>query len=156
MCIFSKVLILLVSFLWQKVTAVTNFGHCAHFVISVVQYQCFGSWKMSSRWTMLESYVYEIPVYVSWVLFNIILESSHCFLKCDRNSRCRCWFAWNFGWILYVSTTPIFWWSHGSLSLLFVMKIMVWHFVRDCHKVMTTLILTLPSKCCCGDFHKIS
>ncbi len=34
--------------------------------------------------------------------------------------------------------------SHGSLSLPFVMKGMVCHFVRDSHKVMTALIVVLP------------
>ncbi len=34
----------------------------------------------------------------------------------------------------------------GSLSLLFVMKVMVWYFVSNCHKVMTALIVVLPSK----------
>jgi hypothetical protein len=33
--------------------------------------------------------------------------------------------------------------SHGSLSLLFVMKVMVCHFVRDSHEVMTALIVVL-------------
>jgi hypothetical protein len=39
-----------------------------------------------------------------------------------------------------------------SLSLLFMMKVMVWHFVSDSHKVMTALIVVLPSNCCCGVF----
>jgi hypothetical protein len=30
--------------------------------------------------------------------------------------------------------------SHGSSSLLFVMKVMVCHFVSDSHEVMTALI----------------
>jgi hypothetical protein len=34
--------------------------------------------------------------------------------------------------------------SHGSLSLSFVMKMMVCHFARDSHEVMTALILMLP------------
>ncbi len=34
--------------------------------------------------------------------------------------------------------------SHGSLSLLFVMKVMVCHFVSDSHEVMTALIVMLP------------
>jgi hypothetical protein len=34
--------------------------------------------------------------------------------------------------------------SHGSSSLLFVMKVMVCHFVRDSHEVMTALIVMLP------------
>jgi hypothetical protein len=40
--------------------------------------------------------------------------------------------------------------SHGSLSLLFVMKVMVRHFVSNSDEVMTTLIVVFPSKCCCG------
>jgi hypothetical protein len=34
--------------------------------------------------------------------------------------------------------------SHGSLSLLFVMKVIVCHFVSDSHEVMTALIVVLP------------
>jgi len=34
--------------------------------------------------------------------------------------------------------------SHGSSSLPFVMKVMVCHFVSDCHDVMTALIVVLP------------
>ncbi len=34
--------------------------------------------------------------------------------------------------------------SHGSLSLPFVMKVMVCHFVSDFHEVMTALIVVLP------------
>jgi hypothetical protein len=33
--------------------------------------------------------------------------------------------------------------SHGSLSLLFVMKVMVCHIVSDSHEVMTALIVVL-------------
>ncbi len=42
--------------------------------------------------------------------------------------------------------------SHGSLSLQFMMEVMVWHFVSECHKVLNTLIVTLPLKSCSGDF----
>jgi hypothetical protein len=34
--------------------------------------------------------------------------------------------------------------SRGSLSLPFVMKVMVCHFVSDSHEVMTALIVVLP------------
>jgi hypothetical protein len=34
--------------------------------------------------------------------------------------------------------------SHGSSSLLFVMKVMVYHFVNDSHEVMTTPVVVLP------------
>ncbi len=34
--------------------------------------------------------------------------------------------------------------SHGSSSLLFVMKVMVYHFVNDSHEVMIALIVILP------------
>jgi hypothetical protein len=79
-------------------------------------------------------------------------ESSHCFWKGNRNSGCR----------LCIMVCPSFWkdyymliythcWelmnsvgSHGSLSLLFVMKVMVCHFVSDSHEVMTALIVVLP------------
>jgi uncharacterized membrane protein len=34
--------------------------------------------------------------------------------------------------------------SHGSLSLPFIMKVMVCHLVSDSHEVMTALIVMLP------------
>jgi hypothetical protein len=34
--------------------------------------------------------------------------------------------------------------SHGSLSLLFMMKVMVCHFVSNSHEVMIALIVVLP------------
>ncbi len=34
--------------------------------------------------------------------------------------------------------------SHGSLSLPFVMKVIVCHFVSDFHEVMTALVVMLP------------
>jgi hypothetical protein len=34
--------------------------------------------------------------------------------------------------------------SHGSLSLPFVMKVMVCHFVSDSHEVINALIVVLP------------
>jgi len=89
---------------------------------------------------------------VSWVLANITSESSHCFWKSNRNSGRR----------LCIMVCPSFWedyymliythcWelmnsvgSHGSLSLPFVMKVMVCHFVSDSHEVMTALIVVLP------------
>ncbi len=89
---------------------------------------------------------------VSWVLANIATESSHCFRKGNRNSGHR----------LFIMVCPSFWedyyiliythcWelmnsvgSHGSSSLLFVMKVMVCHFVSDSHDVMTALNVVLP------------
>jgi hypothetical protein len=44
--------------------------------------------------------------------------------------------------------------TNGSLSLLFMMKVMVWHFVSNSHKVVTALVM-LPPKCC-RDFSAIS
>jgi len=35
--------------------------------------------------------------------------------------------------------------SHGSSSLLFMMKVMVCHFVSNSHDVITALIVVLPS-----------
>jgi len=46
--------------------------------------------------------------------------------------------------------------SHGSLSLLFVMKVMVWHFMSDSHRVLATLIIMLSCNRCCGDFSAVS
>ncbi len=42
--------------------------------------------------------------------------------------------------------------SHGSSSLLFMMKVMVWHFVSNSHKVTTALIVMLPSNWCLWRF----
>jgi len=42
--------------------------------------------------------------------------------------------------------------SHGSLSLPYTVKVMVWHFVSNSHEVMTALIVMLPSNCCFRDF----
>ncbi len=85
-------------------------------------------------------------------LANITSESSHCFRKGNRNSGHR----------LCIMVCPSFWedyymliythcWelmntvgSHGSLSLPFVMKVMVCCFVSDSHEVMTALIVVLP------------
>jgi hypothetical protein len=36
--------------------------------------------------------------------------------------------------------------SHGSSSMLFVMNVKVWHFLSNSHKVMTALIVIVPSK----------
>jgi hypothetical protein len=41
--------------------------------------------------------------------------------------------------------------SHGSLLMLFVVKVMVLCFVSNSHKVMTALIVMLPLNCCFGD-----
>jgi hypothetical protein len=46
--------------------------------------------------------------------------------------------------------------SHGSLLLLLMVKVMVWHFVSNPHKVMTTPIIMLSSKCCCAVFSETS
>jgi hypothetical protein len=46
--------------------------------------------------------------------------------------------------------------SHCSLSLLFVMKVMVQHFMSDSHKVLAALIIMLSCNCCCGDFSAVS
>jgi hypothetical protein len=47
--------------------------------------------------------------------------------------------------------------SHGPLSQLFMTKVMmVWDLVGDSYKVMATLIVMLPSKCCHRDFSTVS
>ncbi len=43
------------------------------------------------------------------------------------------------------------WVCNGCSSLLFLMKVIVWQFVSNSHKVMTALIVKLSSNCC-GDF----
>jgi hypothetical protein len=46
--------------------------------------------------------------------------------------------------------------SHGSLSLPFVMKVMVCHFVSDSHEVMTDCTHCRVTYNCCGDFSATS
>jgi hypothetical protein len=53
-----------------------------------------------------------------------------------------------FGQLVTNKSTRTVWswwslWSHGSLLLLIMMKIMLWHFVGDDHTVMTGLILVM-------------
>ncbi len=89
---------------------------------------------------------------VSLVLANITSESSHCFRKCNRNSGRRLCimvcpsFSVDFYMLFYTHCWELMnsVGSHGSLSLPFVMKVMVCHFVSDSHEVMTALIVTLP------------
>ncbi len=89
---------------------------------------------------------------VSWVLANITSESSHCFRKGNRNSGRRlCIMVCPSSWEDYYMLIYTHCWelmnsvgSHGSLSLPFVMKVMVCHFVSNSHEVMTALIVVLP------------
>ncbi len=91
-----------------------------------------------------------------FVLDNVMTKSSCCFWKCKRNSGHRYLHnglpeIWVDCHILVYTHCPELMKSvksHGSLSLLFMMKLMVWHFVSDSHKVMTILIIMLPSNCC--------
>jgi len=76
--------------------------------------------------------------YVSWVLANIMTESSCCFRKCGGNLGPRFWADYHI--LIYIHCWE---WmqslgSHGSSSLLFVMKVKVWHFVRNSHKAVMT------------------
>jgi hypothetical protein len=45
--------------------------------------------------------------------------------------------------------------SHGSLSVLFMMRVMVWCFVSNTHKVMTAFIVMSPSRCCSWVFSTV-
>jgi hypothetical protein len=82
-------------------------------------------------------------------LVNVLTESSHCFQECFRSSGLRCLyngFAQKFGWITVYLSMPTVrsWWSQwGSLSLLFMMKLMVWHVVSNTHKVMTISVVVI-------------
>ncbi len=84
-------------------------------------------------------------------LNNIIMESFHCFWECDRNSGCRfcimvCMklladyylLIYTQCWVLMKSLG-----RHGSLSLLFVMKVMVRHFL------WATLVRSWPHSLLC-------
>jgi len=76
-----------------------------------------------------------------------------CNIKCNRNSTCRfCTIVCLKFLIDYFLLIHTHWWelmksvsSHGSLSLLFVIKVMVWDFVSNFHKVMTPLVVILSS-----------
>jgi hypothetical protein len=82
----------------------------------------------------------------------ITSESSHCFRKGSRNSGRRlCIMVCPSIWEDYYMLIYTHCWElmnsvgcHGSLSLPFVMKVMVCHFVGDSHEVMTALIVVLP------------
>jgi len=86
------------------------------------------------------------------VLTNITSKSSHCFWKCNRNSRHKlCIMVCPSSWEDYYMLIYTHCWelmnlvhSHSSSSLRFVMKVMVCHFVSDSHEVMTALIVVLP------------
>jgi hypothetical protein len=41
--------------------------------------------------------------------------------------------------------------SHGSLSLLFMMKVTIQHYMSDSHEVMTSLIVHVTFDGSCGD-----
>jgi len=75
-------------------------------------------------------------------LANLMTGSSHCFWNFDGNSGCRfcvmfCLKLWADSSILiYIHHLELMKsvGSHGSLSLLFMTKVMVWHFVSNSHK----------------------
>jgi hypothetical protein len=83
-------------------------------------------------WAKWQCYwVFCLISYVSWVLANIMTESSCCFWECNWNSGWRFWVAQILGWLLYTYMYTHCWdmiksvGSHGSLSLLFMTKAMV-------------------------------
>jgi hypothetical protein len=78
-------------------------------------------------------------------------ETSSRFWKCKRNSGHRFWVDYFFTYLHPLLGADEVSRSHGSLSLLSMMKVMVWHFVGNSHKVMTALIVALPSNYCCWD-----
>ncbi len=95
--------------------------------------------------------------YVSWVLARIITKSSQCVQKCNRNSGHKICirFCRNCFWAVYyivIYTHPQELMKsvgiYGSSSLLFVIMVMVWHFVSNTQKVMIALIVVLLATCC--------
>jgi hypothetical protein len=88
--------------------------------------------------------------YLSWVLANILTESFHWFWKLDKHSGHRlynsslkfwadyCLLIYTHPWELMKSLG-----SQGRVSWLFMLKVMVWHFVSDTHKVMTAFIFVM-------------
>jgi len=92
---------------------------------------------------------------------NTLLSASHfmtswCFWKCNRNSA-----YWLYNILprflldeyrlicIHCRELMKLVGSHGSSAMLFMMKVMVWHFFSDSDKVMTAPIVILPSNCCC-------
>jgi hypothetical protein len=96
--------------------------------------------------------LYNINIILVTLSIDLFYPISHCFLKGNKNSGRR----------LCIMVCPSFWedyymfiythclelmnsvGSHGSSSLLFVMKVMVCPFVNNSHEVMTALIVVLP------------
>jgi len=89
--------------------------------------------------------------YASWVLANIATECSQCLLQIQQKLSSRPISLYNcfpklFEQItVHLSTHIIWsWWSQcGCQSPPFKMMVMVWYFVSDTPKVMTTLILVV-------------
>jgi hypothetical protein len=86
-----------------------------------------------------------LSISVFWVLANLITEYSCCFWR-NRSSGHRCLYnglpETLAGFLFYLHPL-LSWWSQWVM--LFLMKVMVWHFVKDSHKVMITLIVVLTS-----------
>jgi hypothetical protein len=86
---------------------------------------------------------------VSWLLANITIGSFCWFRKCDRKSghRCLCSGLTQFlAWFLFLSTPHHYApmksvGTHARSSLLFVMRVIIWHFVSNTYKVLIALIL---------------
>jgi hypothetical protein len=95
----------------------------------------------------LEWWVFSIS-YISWVLANIMTESSHWFQKCDRNSGHSFYIRVcpDFGLIFIYLSTPTMrsWWSPWvvmAAHYCYSKRVTVWHFVCNSHKVMTALFV---------------
>jgi hypothetical protein len=133
-------------------------GSSTHDWVAICWVKCsifFTMIKCRSAW--MRVLLTPLISYASSVLA-IIITKSYCGIqKCNTNLGMELfvlWFAWNSGLIVVQlsRSTVASWWksvcsSDGSLSLLFIMKLMmmVWHFVNDSHEVMTAaLIIMLP------------
>jgi hypothetical protein len=111
----------------------------------------FTSISLVKSWHTSSWYLQDMTMYISSKVL-LIIESSHCFRKGNRNSGRRlCIMVCPSSWEDYYMLIYTHCWelmisvgSHGSLSLPFVMKVMVCHFVSDSHEVMTALIVVLP------------
>ncbi len=99
------------------------------------------------------------------VLANVMPECSHSFGKCGRNSGCRGLYNGLpiFAGEIYTHLYPLFrsWQSqlgvmgaHHCYSCWKWWPETIWE--TDTLKVMTALIVRLPSECCCQDFSAIS
>ncbi len=127
-------------------------------------------WNLTSLFQLEWGFFKDIS-YASWVLVNMMMESSCCFQKCSRNSGHRCLYnglPQNLGRLLFSMPTVDSWWSQWGViaarhcysqswwgwwsHTLWVTVIRLWQ-----HCVLSELVVVLLEltewfclqKCCC-------